>query len=69
VCLADKNEVSAISADGRANINDDLSQKLQIIIYYSNKSPTRCNNFPVYYPDVHLQFNMFLAFPRPLSGA
>jgi len=33
------------------------------------KSPTRCNNFPVYYPDVHLQLNMFRAFPRPSSGA
>jgi len=25
----------------------------------SNKSPTRCNNFPVYYPDIYLQLNMF----------
>ena len=25
----------------------------------SNKSPTRCNSFPVYYPDVHLQLNIF----------
>jgi hypothetical protein len=23
----------------------------------SNKSPTRCNSFPVYYPDVYLQLN------------
>jgi hypothetical protein len=35
----------------------------------SNKSPTRCNNFPVYYPDVYLQLNMFRMFPRPSSGA
>jgi hypothetical protein len=35
----------------------------------SNKSPTRCNNFPVYYPDVYLQLNMFRAFCRPSSGA
>jgi hypothetical protein len=35
----------------------------------SNKSPTRCNNFPVYYPDVYLQLNMFRAFSRPSSGA
>jgi hypothetical protein len=35
----------------------------------SNKSPTRCNNFSVYYPDVCLQLNMFRAFSRPLSGA
>jgi len=35
----------------------------------SNKSPTRYNNFPVYYPDVYLQFNMFRTFSRPSSGA
>jgi hypothetical protein len=31
----------------------------------SNKSPTRCNNFLVHYPDVYLKFNMFRAFSRP----
>ena len=36
---------------------------------HSNKSPTRCNNFPVYYRDVYLQLNMFRAFSRPSSGA
>ena len=35
----------------------------------SNRSPTRCNNFSVYYPDVYLQLNMFRAFSRPSSGA
>jgi len=25
--------------------------------------------FPVYFPDVYLQLNMFRAFPRPSSGA
>jgi len=35
----------------------------------SNKSPTRGNNFPVYYPDVYLQLNKFRAFSRPSSGA
>jgi hypothetical protein len=30
---------------------------------------TRCNSFPVYYPDVYLQLNMFRAFSRPSSGA
>jgi len=35
----------------------------------SNKSPTRCNKFPVYYPDVYLQLNLFRAFSRPSSGA
>jgi hypothetical protein len=34
----------------------------------SNKSPTWCNNFSVYYPDVSLQLNMFWAFSRPSSG-
>jgi hypothetical protein len=37
--------------------------------YNSNKSPTWCNNFSVYYPDVCLQLNMFRAFSRPSSGA
>jgi len=31
----------------------------------SNKSPTRCNHFPVYYPDVYLQLNMFRGFSCP----
>jgi len=35
----------------------------------SNKSPTRCKHFPVYYPDVYLQLNMLRAFSRPSSGA
>jgi len=37
--------------------------------FNSNKSPTRCNNFSVYFPDVCLQLNMFRAFSRPSSGA
>jgi hypothetical protein len=37
--------------------------------YISNKSPTICNNFPVSYPDVYLQLNMFRAFSRPSSRA
>jgi hypothetical protein len=40
-----------------------------LICFDSNKSPTRCNNFPVYYLDVYLQLNMFRAFFRPSSGA
>jgi hypothetical protein len=35
----------------------------------SNKSPTKCNNFSVFYPDIYLQLNMFRAFSRPSSGA
>jgi hypothetical protein len=42
---------------------------LKQIIHNSNKSPTRCNNFPVYYPDIYLQLNMFRTFSRPSSGA
>jgi hypothetical protein len=38
-------------------------------VYNSNKSPTRCNNFLVYYCDVYLQLNMFQAFSRPSSEA
>jgi hypothetical protein len=34
-----------------------------------NKSPTWCNSFSVYYPDVCLQLNKFRAFSRPSSGA
>jgi hypothetical protein len=37
--------------------------------FNSNKSPTWCNSFSVYYPDVYLQLNMFRAFSLPLSGA
>jgi len=37
--------------------------------FNSNKSPTWCNGFSVYYPDVCLQLNMFRAFSRPSSGA
>jgi hypothetical protein len=45
------------------------SWDLNNVLYFnSNKSPTRCNNFPVYYPDVYLQLNMFQASSRPSSG-
>ena len=37
--------------------------------FNSNKWLTWCNNFPVYYPDVCLQLNMFRAFSRPSSRA
>jgi hypothetical protein len=37
--------------------------------FNSNKSPTWCNNFSVYYRDVCLQLNVFRAFSRPSSGA
>jgi len=37
--------------------------------FNSNKSPTWCNNFSVYCPDVFLQHNMFRTFFRPSSIA
>jgi len=37
--------------------------------FNSNKSPTWCNSYSVYYPDVCLQLNMFRVFSRPSSGA
>ena len=37
--------------------------------FNSNKSPTWCNGFLVYYPDVCLQLKMFREFFRPSSGA
>jgi hypothetical protein len=37
--------------------------------FNSNKSPTWCNSFSVYYHDVCLQLNRFRAFFRPSSGA
>jgi hypothetical protein len=37
--------------------------------FNSNKSPTWCKSFLVYYPDVCLQLNMFREFSRPSSGA
>ena len=36
--------------------------------FNSNKSPTWCNSFSVYYPGVCLQLNIFRAFSRPSSG-
>jgi hypothetical protein len=37
--------------------------------FNSNKSQKKKKNFSVYYPDVCLQLNMFLAFSHPSSGA
>ena len=54
----------------RSQITECCMQQYQINLWESNsnKSPTRCNNFQVYYPDVYLQLNMFRAFSRPSSG-
>ena len=37
--------------------------------FNSNKSPTWCNKFSIYYPDVRLQLNVLRAFSHPSSGA
>ena len=47
----------------------DLTFRHRSFTFNSNKSPTWCNNFSVYYPDVCLQLNMIRAFSRPSSGA
>jgi hypothetical protein len=47
----------------------DLTFWLWSFTFNSNKSPTWCNSFSVYYPDVCLQLNMFRAFFRPSSRA
>jgi hypothetical protein len=41
----------------------------QSFTFNSNKSPTCCNSFSAYYPDICLQLNMFWAFSCPSSGA
>ena len=46
-----------------------LLSRIELWFIDSNKSPTCSNNYPVYYPDVYLQLNMFRAFSRPSSGA
>jgi len=41
----------------------------QSFTFNSNKSPTWCNSFSVYYPDICLQLNRFRAFSCPSSEA
>ena len=50
-------------------VNTHLTFWHRSFTFNSNKSPTWYNNFPVYYPDVRLQLNMFRAFSRPSSRA
>jgi hypothetical protein len=47
----------------------NLTFRHRSFTFNSNKSPTWCNYFSVYYPDACLQLNMFRAFSRPSSGA
>jgi hypothetical protein len=56
--------------DGQTNYWEDLSFNFLApeFTFNSNKLPTWCNNFSVYYPDVCLQLNKFREFP-PSSGA
>jgi len=48
---------------------NDTSVRIWTRWISSNKSPTRCNNFSVYHPDVCLQLDMFRGFSCPSSGA
>jgi len=54
---------------GPATWNTPLTFWHRSFIFNSNKSPTWCNSFSLYYPHVCLQLNMFRAFSRPSSGA
>jgi hypothetical protein len=47
------------------NNNQLANQKNTIQVNHQH----RCNNFPVYHPDVYLQLIMFRAFSRTSSGA
>jgi hypothetical protein len=64
-----------LDVDGKFDMqpnNWNINIKVQFIhlyLFYSNKSPTSCNNFPVLYPDICPHLNMFRAFSRPSSGA
>ena len=63
------------TAKDTSSIHDNALHDLIVTFWHrsftfnSDKSPTWCNNFSVYYPDVCLQLNMFRAFSRPSSGA
>ena len=54
---------------GSWDVTGDLTFWNRSFTFNSNKSPTWCNSFSVYYPDVCSQLNMFRAFSRPSSGA
>jgi len=73
LCLRPRGHWDSLSAKVRKwnmNISLPFSQKSCIISNRWNsysriqiKSPTRCINFSVYYPDVYLQLNRFGRFP------
>ena len=48
---------------------ENLAVRHRSFTFNSNKSPTWCNNFSFYYPDVCVQLNMFRAFSCPSLGA
>jgi len=56
--------MSEAIADGE----DAVLRSVFLTFWQRSKSPTGCNNFSVYYPDVCLQLNMFRTFSRPSSG-
>ena len=66
-----QNLIQAVCSLTDEIIHDNLEElrKEMLVTFNPNKSPTRCNNFPVYYPDVSLQLNMFRTFSSPSSGA
>ena len=62
-------EVIKLGVVWRVTSRNALTFWYRSFTFNSNKSPTRCNKFSVYYPDVSLQLNIFRAFSRPSSGA
>jgi hypothetical protein len=61
------------NAQQSCNINRKIAPLLifwhRSFTFNSNKLPTWCNSFSVYYPDVCLRLSMFRAFFRPSLGA
>ena len=51
------------------NIDTRLTFWHRSFTFNSNKSPTWCNSFSVYYPDIYLLLNMFRVFSCPSSEA
>jgi hypothetical protein len=68
--ISDMLQVAAFSSNSLVHLKwKHLTFWHRNFTFNSNKSPTWCNNFSVYYPDVCLQLNMFRAFFRPSPGA
>ena len=67
--VSDVRDASLLCSMASVNLSHTLTFWRRSFTFTSNKSPTWCNSFSVYYPDVCLQLNMFRAFFRPSSGA